>query len=64
VRGTQRKGFFTGNYFERYVRKALEMERLYGSSVRGTYRKGFFTGNYFEIYVRKALEMSVSMGVL
>jgi len=49
-------GSFTQD-FERQVKKALETECLYGSSVRGTQREGCFTGNYFERYVRKSLEM-------
>jgi len=36
------EGSFTGDC-ERQMR-ALEVERLYGSSVRGTWREGSFTG--------------------
>jgi len=57
VRGTQRKGFFTGNYFQRYVRKALQMEHfsLYRDSVRGTWRE--------DLYVRRPdRHVTVSFG--
>jgi hypothetical protein len=56
VRGTWRRGFFSGD-FESYVKRALEMEHLplCRGCVRGTWRGCFFSGD-FERYVKRALD--------
>jgi hypothetical protein len=51
-------GSSTGN-FERWLKEALEMAHLYGSSVKGTWREGPLAG-YPGGYVEKALKMGIS----